>query len=31
MDKRMRGRHIDAAKGYGFEYGDTFRRLTART
>jgi LmbE family N-acetylglucosaminyl deacetylase len=31
MDKRLRGRHIDAAKGYGFEYGDTFRRLTART
>ena len=31
MDRRMRERHIDAAKGYGFEYGDTFRRLTART
>ncbi len=31
MNRRMRGRHIDAAKGYGFEYGDTFRRLTART
>jgi LmbE family N-acetylglucosaminyl deacetylase len=31
MDKRMRGRHIEAAVGYGFEYGDTFRRLTART
>jgi LmbE family N-acetylglucosaminyl deacetylase len=31
MDKRMRMRHIEAAKGYGFEYGETFRRLTART
>ncbi len=31
MDRRLRGRHIEAAKGYGFEYGDTFRRLTART
>ena len=31
IDKRTRGRHIDAAKGYGFEYGDIFRRLTART
>lgn len=31
MDRRMRTRHTDAAKGYGFEYGDTFRRLTART
>ena len=31
MDLRMRGRHRDAAKGYGFEYGEAFRRLTART
>lgn len=30
-DLRMRGRHADAAKGYGFEYGEAFRRLTART
>ena len=31
MDLRMRGRHVDAAKGYGFEYGEAFRRLTSRT
>jgi LmbE family N-acetylglucosaminyl deacetylase len=31
MDLRMRGRHSDAAKGYGFKYGESFRRLTART
>lgn len=31
VDLRMRQRHIDAAKGYGFEYGESFRRLTART
>ncbi len=30
MDLRMRQRHTDAAKGYGFEYGEAFRRLTAR-
>ena len=30
-DLRMRGRHRNAAKGYGFEYGEAFRRLTART
>ena len=31
MDVRMCGRHADTAKGYGFEYGEAFRRLTART
>ena len=31
MDLRLRTRHTEAAKGYGFQYGDTFRRLTART
>ncbi len=31
MDLRMRARHSDAAKGYGFKYGESFRRLTART
>ena len=31
MDLRMRAHHADAAKGYGFEYGEAFRRLTART
>ena len=31
MDRRMRGRHADSARGYGFEYGEAFRRLTART
>ncbi|MDA1278923.1 MAG: PIG-L family deacetylase [Chloroflexi bacterium] len=30
MDRRMRSRHEDAAKGYGFKYGEIFRRLTAR-
>ncbi len=31
MDTRLRGRHTDAAASYGFRYGETFRRLTART
>ena len=31
MDERLRKRHSDAAAGYGFKYGETFRRLTART
>jgi LmbE family N-acetylglucosaminyl deacetylase len=30
MDMRMRSRHTETAKGYGFLYGETFRRLTAR-
>ncbi len=30
MAQRMRSRHTDTAKGYGFEYGEAFRRLTAR-
>lgn len=30
MDKRIRQRHSDAAAGYGFKYGESFRRLTAR-
>jgi LmbE family N-acetylglucosaminyl deacetylase len=31
MELRMRSRHSDAATGYGFKYGESFRRLTART
>ena len=30
MYLRLRSRHSDAAKGYGFKYGESFRRLTAR-
>jgi LmbE family N-acetylglucosaminyl deacetylase len=31
MDLRLRARHADASRGYGFKYGEAFRRLTART
>ena len=31
IDMRIRSRHTETAKGYGFLYGETFRRLTART
>lgn len=31
MDLRLRARHTDAATGYGFTYGEAFRRLTARS
>jgi LmbE family N-acetylglucosaminyl deacetylase len=30
IDLRMRNRHSDVAKGYGFKYGESFRRLTTR-